>query len=148
MDGGNCKATVHGVAKSQTWLSHFTFTFHFHALEKEMETHSNVLAWKNPRDGRAWWAAVYWVAQSRTQLKQLNSSSSSRRKIKGLSNIKPTPHQNNWKYWVTVLKYIWRHQRANGTIRTWECQKLKIIPRIGENVGLLEAGTITLEYLF
>ena len=41
-----------------------------------METHSNVLAWKNPRDGRAWWAAVYWVAQSRTQLKQLSSSSS------------------------------------------------------------------------
>ena len=50
---------------------------------------------ENPRDGGAWWAAIYEVAQSRTQLKQLSSSSSSRRKIKGLSNIKPTPHQNN-----------------------------------------------------
>ena len=36
----------HGVAKSQTWLSNFTFTFHFHALEKEMATHSSVLAWR------------------------------------------------------------------------------------------------------
>ena len=40
--------------------------FHFHALEKEMATHSSVLAWENPRDGGAWWAAVYGVAQSRT----------------------------------------------------------------------------------
>ena len=39
---------VHGVAKSQTRLSDFTFTFHFHALEKEMETHSSVLAWRIP----------------------------------------------------------------------------------------------------
>ena len=39
---------VHGVPKSQTWLSDFTFTFHFHALEKEMATHSSVLAWRIP----------------------------------------------------------------------------------------------------
>ena len=39
---------VHGVAKSQTRLSDFTFTFHFHALEKEMATHSSVLAWRIP----------------------------------------------------------------------------------------------------
>ena len=39
---------VHGVAKSRTWLSDFTFTFHFHALEKEMATHSSVLAWRIP----------------------------------------------------------------------------------------------------
>ena len=43
MDGGAWKAAVHGVTKSQTWLS--DFTFHFHALEKEMATHSSVLAW-------------------------------------------------------------------------------------------------------
>ena len=43
MDGGAWWATVHGVAKSQTGLSDFTFTFHFHALEKEMATHSSVL---------------------------------------------------------------------------------------------------------
>ena len=46
MDGGAWWAAVHGVAKSQTRLSDFTFTFHFHTLEKEMATHSNVLAWR------------------------------------------------------------------------------------------------------
>ena len=115
-------AAVHGVAQSRTRLSDFTFTFHFHALEKEMATHSSILAWRipgtgepggllsmgshrvvhdwsdlaaaaaaaaagfhplqgscleNPRDGEAWWAAVYGVAQSRRRLKQLSSSSSS-----------------------------------------------------------------------
>ena len=50
MDGGAWWATVHGVAKSWTWLG-FTFTFHFHALEKEMATHSGVLAWRIPGTG-------------------------------------------------------------------------------------------------
>ena len=48
MDGGAWWAAVHGVAESQTRLSDFTFTFHFHALEKEMPTHSSVLAWRIP----------------------------------------------------------------------------------------------------
>ena len=48
MDGGAWWAAVHGVVKSWTWLSNFTFTFHFHALEKEMATHSSVLAWRIP----------------------------------------------------------------------------------------------------
>ena len=48
MDGGAWWAAVHGVAKSQTRLSDFTFTFHFHALEKEMASHSSVLAWRIP----------------------------------------------------------------------------------------------------
>ena len=108
--------------KSQTRLSDFPFPFHCCALEKEMATHSSVLAWRipwmeepgrlqfrgheesdttewlpfhfslscigegngnplqcscleNPRDGRAWWAAVYGVAQSQTRLKRLSSSS-------------------------------------------------------------------------
>ena len=46
MDRGAWWATVHGVAESQTQLSDFTFTFHFHAMEKEMATHSSVLAWR------------------------------------------------------------------------------------------------------
>ena len=46
MDGGAWWATVHGVARSRTRLSDFPFTFHFHALEKEMATHSSVLAWR------------------------------------------------------------------------------------------------------
>ena len=48
MNRGAWQATVHGVAKSRTLLSDFTFTFHFHALEKEMATHSSTLAWKIP----------------------------------------------------------------------------------------------------
>ena len=48
MDGGAWWAAVHGVAKSRARLSDFTFTFHFHALEKEMATHSSVLAWRIP----------------------------------------------------------------------------------------------------
>ena len=51
MDGGAWWAAVHGVAKSRTRLSDFTFTFHFHALEKEMATHSSVLAWRIPGMG-------------------------------------------------------------------------------------------------
>ena len=51
MDGGAWCAAVHGVAKSQTGLSDFTFTFHFYALEKEMATHSSVLAWRVPGTG-------------------------------------------------------------------------------------------------
>ena len=48
MDGGAWKAAVHGVTEGGTRLSDFTFTFHFHALEKEMATHSSVLAWRIP----------------------------------------------------------------------------------------------------
>ena len=51
MDGGAWWAEVHGVTKSWTQLSDFTFTFHFHALEKEMATHSSVFAWRIPRTG-------------------------------------------------------------------------------------------------
>ena len=51
MDGGAWWTAVHGVTKSQTGLSDFTFTFHFPALEKEMATHSSVLAWRIPGTG-------------------------------------------------------------------------------------------------
>ena len=51
MDGGAWWAAVHEVAKSRTLLSGFTFTFHFHSLEKEMATHSKVLAWRVPGMG-------------------------------------------------------------------------------------------------
>ena len=51
MDGGAQWAAVHRVAKSRTRLSDFTFTFHFHALEKEVVTHSSVLAWRIPGTG-------------------------------------------------------------------------------------------------
>ena len=53
MDGGAWRAAVRGLTKSRTRLSDFTFTFHFHALEKEMATHSSVLAWRIPGMGES-----------------------------------------------------------------------------------------------
>ena len=70
MDGGAWWAAVHGIAKSRTQLSDFTFTFHFHALEKEMATHSSILAWRIPGTRGAWWAAVYGVAQTEATQQQ------------------------------------------------------------------------------
>ena len=52
MDGGAWKDAVHAVTEGRTRLSDFTFTFHFHALEKEMATHSSVLAWRIPGTGK------------------------------------------------------------------------------------------------
>ena len=76
MGGGAWWAAVHGVAKSQTGLSAFTFTFHFPALEKEMATHSSVLAWRIPGTGEPGGLPdVYGVAQSWTRLKRPSSSS-------------------------------------------------------------------------
>ena len=77
MDGGDWWAAVHGVARSRTRLSDFTFTFHF-SLSWVREGNGNPLqcsCLENPRDGGAWWAAIYGVAQSWTWLKQLSSSS-------------------------------------------------------------------------
>ena len=101
MDGGAWWAVVHGVAKSRTRLSNFTFTFHFHALEKEMATHSSVLAWRIPGMGepgglpsvflpgesQGWGSLVgcrLWGRQSRTRLKRLSSSSSSNTDLRNM----------------------------------------------------------------
>ena len=73
MDGGAWQAAVHGIAKSQKRLRDFTFTFHFHALEKAMATHSSVLAWRIPGTGEPGGLPIYGVAQSWTRLKQLSS---------------------------------------------------------------------------
>ena len=70
MDGGAWKAADHGVTEGWTQLSNFTFTFHFHALEKEMATHSSVLAWRIPGTGEpGGLPSMGSVAQSRTRLK-------------------------------------------------------------------------------
>ena len=71
-------AAVHGVLKSRTRLSDFTFTFHFHALEKENGNPLQCSCLENPRDRGAWWAAVYGVAHSQTRLKWFSTSSGSR----------------------------------------------------------------------
>ena len=82
MDGRAWKAAVHGVAVGQTRLSNFTSTFHFHALEKEMATHSSVLAWRissfivSHLLGKVWWSLIRtgsgsWVVRKTPgQLKQ------------------------------------------------------------------------------
>ena len=69
MDRGARWAAVHGVAKSRTRLSDFTFTFHFHALEKEMATYSSVLAWRIPGTGepvgcRLWGCTVLGTTEA------------------------------------------------------------------------------------
>ena len=75
MDGGAWWAAVHRVAKSQTRLSDFPFTFHFHALEKEMATHSSVLAWRIPGTGEH--GGLPSLGSHKVGLKRLSSSSSS-----------------------------------------------------------------------
>ena len=71
MGGGAWWAAVHGVAKSQTRLSDFPFTFHFHALEKEMATHSSVLAWRISGTGEP--GGLFSMgSQGQTRLKQLS----------------------------------------------------------------------------
>ena len=75
MEGGAWWAAVHGVAKGQTRLSDFTFTFHLDALEKEMATHSSVLAWRIPGTGEPG-GLPSMGSQSRTRLERISSSSS------------------------------------------------------------------------
>ena len=74
MDGGAWCATVQGVSKSRARLSDFTFTFHFHTLEKEMATHSSILGLENPRVGEPD-GLPSMGSQSQTRLKRLISSS-------------------------------------------------------------------------
>ena len=73
MDRGAWWAAVHWVTKGWTRLSNFTFTFHFHALEKKMATHSSVLAWRVPGTGGPG-GLPSLGSQSRTRLKRLSSS--------------------------------------------------------------------------
>ena len=68
MDGGAWWATVHGVAKSQTRLSDFTFNFSLSCIGEGNGNPLQCSYLENPRDSGAWWAAVYGVTQSRTQL--------------------------------------------------------------------------------
>ena len=76
MDGGAWWAAVQGVTTSRTGLRDFTFTFHFHILEKEMATHSSVLAWRIPGTAEPG-GLLSMGSQSQTRLKRLGGSSSS-----------------------------------------------------------------------
>ena len=125
---------------SRTWLSDFTFIFHFHALEKEMATHSSVLAWRLPGMGEPGGLLSYRVAQSRTRLKRLRSSSSNI--SGGPSEIptmpvpqaaklvarpgwsKGTPKQTrrptNWQYsWFSFRPVFWLFRRLSPDCTRW-----------------------------
>ena len=91
MDREAWLAAIHGVAKSRTRLSDLTFTFHFHALEKEMATHSSVLAWRIPGTGEPGGLPSVG-SQSRTRLKRLSSSSSSS-SIDTCRGMNESPHK-------------------------------------------------------
>ena len=80
MDGGAWWAAVHGVAKSRTGLSDLTFTFHFHALEKEMATHSSVLAWRVP--GMVEPGGLLSMGSHRVRHDRSDSAAAAARKIK------------------------------------------------------------------
>ena len=77
VDGGAWWAAVHGVAKSWTWLSYFSFTFHFHALEKEMATHFSVLAWRIPGMGKPGGLLSVWSHRVGHDWSDFSNSSSS-----------------------------------------------------------------------
>ena len=78
MEGGAWKAAVHGVTEGWTRLSNFSFTFHFHALEKAMATHSSVLAWRIPGTGKPGGLPSMGSHKSRTRLKRLSSKGEKR----------------------------------------------------------------------
>ena len=94
---------VHGVAKSRTGLSDFTFTFHFHVLEKEMATHSSVLAWRILGMGKSG-GLPPMGSHSRTGLKRLGSSSSSKHPTRGKREAKgETKSLLSILYWQPIL---------------------------------------------
>ena len=122
MDGGAWWATVHGVAKNQARLSDFTFTFHFHALEKEMATHSSVLAWRIPGMGEPGglpsmgshrvehnWsnlavAAAIQEGDVRPGVGHHNTFLRSLRSLSALTELSRSSHRAQlWKVWNPVL---------------------------------------------
>ena len=103
MDGGAWWAAVHGVARGRTRLSDFTSTFHFHALEKEMATHSSVLAWRIPGTGEPG-GLPSLRSQSLTWLKRL-SSSSSRKPIQAVEKCFCISQWNQTQCWLQFLTW-------------------------------------------
>ena len=118
--------------KSWRWLSDFTFTFHFHALEKEMATHSSVLAWRIPGMGERW-AAIYGVAR-RTRLEWLSSSSQRRR-----MELKYLPSLRERKKRPGVLSCFFSSlvsvNPSAANRRSYSCSHLHLPPCIAVGVG-------------
>ena len=121
MDGGAWWAAVHGVAKSQTRLSDFTFT---HWRRKRQP--SPVFLSGESSAGGAWWAAVYGITQSRTRLKWLSSNSS-----KESGNSPYLPHQkqtNKQKQWYTISHFVHLWNKDNSSVSFMAVTKKKKAP--------------------
>ena len=132
MDRGAWCAAVHGVSKSRTRLSDFTFTFHFHALEKEMAAHSSTLAWRIPGTG-AWWTAVYGVTQSWTWLPWLSSSSSR------MSLTQPR---------LILIQPSWHNSSPKSTSSSWKISFLSSTLKKKKNRGIQGLLDLNLCYTF
>ena len=104
MDGGAWQAAVHGVAKSQTRLSDFAFTFHFDALEKEMATHSSVLAWRIPGTGEPGGCCLWDHTESdTTEVTQHSIAQHGILKAFGKIHAKNTQKYTNYIYSLDLL---------------------------------------------
>ena len=112
MDGGAWWAAVHGVAKSRTRLSDFTFSFHFHALEKEMATHSSVLAWRIPGTGKLGGLPSMGSHRVGHDWSDLAAAAAAAFSHTALLSFLPHPCPNmNWK-----IKHILWKARLRGTL--------------------------------
>ena len=107
MDGGAWWLAVHGVASSRTRLSDFTFTFHFHALEKEMATHSSVLAWRIPGTGEPGGLPSMGSHRVRHDWSDLAASSSSRSSTRRSNTL--TTQKSSFFNTNTVLLKLKKH---------------------------------------
>ena len=111
MDGGAWWAAVHGVAKSRTQVNDFTFTVHFHALEKETATHSSVLAWRIPGTGEPGGLPSIGSHRVRHDLSHLAAAA---------AQLKH--HQSQWKHLSLSGRRDQRHQATDpGLLSLWRC---------------------------
>ena len=108
MDRGAWKAAVHGVAEGRTRLSDFTFTFHFHALEKEMATHSSVLAWRIPGMGEPGGLPSMGSHRVGDDWSDLAAAAAAAANLHWMWELdhKESWAPKNWCFWTVVLKKI------------------------------------------
>ena len=137
MDGGAWWAAVHGVTKSRTWLS--DFTFHFHALEKEMATHSSVLAWRLPgtvEPGGLASMGSHRVGHDWSDLAEAAASSKHQIHFNHLPFLHINPFYQSWLipsyfFILSYLQFIWNCKIIQNTSVFFHCwkkfQKLHII---------------------
>ena len=129
MDGGAWWAAVHGVTKSRTQLSDFTFTFSLSCIGEGNGNPLQCSCLENPRGRRAWWADVYGVTQSRTRLKWLSSSS---------SRVQEPHFSNDLSNHLLVQSFRFIHQRMYWSLGGQTTLKVFIFATQVNSVGFLE----------